>query len=94
MYKIKTMIDKNIILPNGKTIAEAEEASRKKIEDIYLETWRKGNSVPFFDDEGNIYLANPDGSEDEVKLDRPSQTFHIVKRIATPGQGRMAYLLS
>lgn len=87
------MIDKDIILPNGKTIAEAEEASRKKIEGIYLETWRKGHPVPFFDGEGNIYLANPDGSEDEVRLDRPTRTFHVKRRIAAPGKGRMAYLL-
>lgn len=88
------MIDKNIILPNGKTVGEVEEAARKKIESIYVETWKRGHSVPFFDDEGNIYFANPDGSEDEVRLDRPTQTFHVKRRIAAPGQGHMAYLLS
>lgn len=87
------MIEKDMILPNGKTVGEAEEASRKKIESIYIDCWKKGISVPFFDNKGNTYLANPDGSEDEADLDYETREYTIIKRIAEPGQGRFAYLL-
>jgi hypothetical protein len=50
--------------------------------------------VPFFDNNGNTYLANPDGSEDFVKLDRHSRTYHVLRRTAAPGKGRYSYLIS
>lgn len=78
----------DIVLTNGMTVAEAERASAGKVESIYRESWRKGIPVPFFDDQGNIYLANPDGSEDKVKLDPDTRTYHVLQRIAAPGQGR------
>ena len=83
-----------MLLPNGKTVGEAEEASRKKIESIYIDCWKKGISVPFFDNKGNTYLANPDGSEDEGDLYYETREYTIIKRIAEPGQGRFAYLLN
>jgi hypothetical protein len=50
--------------------------------------------VPFFDNDGNTYLANPDGSEDRVALDRRSRTYRILRRTAAPGKGRYSYLIS
>jgi len=84
----------NIELPNGKTVKEVNAAVRREVEKIYLESWRMGVSVPFFDDEGNIYLANPDGSEDRVSLDRRTRTYHVISRTAQPGTGRFAHLIA
>lgn len=84
----------NIELPNGKTVKEVNEAMRREIEKIYVESWQKGLSVPFFDNEGNIYLANPDGSEDHVSLDRKTRTYHVIRRTAQPGMGRFAHLIA
>ncbi len=83
----------NIVeLPNGRTVKEVYEKVRKEVERIYLDAWKKGISVPFFDGKGNTFLANPDGSEDMVKLDLHSHTYNIIRRTAAPGQGRFAYL--
>ena len=38
-------------LPNGKTVKEVNDAVRREVERIYLESWLQGVSVPFFDDE-------------------------------------------
>jgi len=73
---------KLVELPNGKTVKEANEAMRREIDNIYLEAWKQGVSVPFFDNDGNIYLANPDGSEDHVRLDRQTRTYHVIRRTA------------
>ena len=83
----------NILLPNGKTAYEANRNASNEIENIYLDSWQRGISVPFFDNSGNIYLANPDGSEDHVALDRKTRTYRILHRTAAPGQGRYAYLI-
>lgn len=83
----------NIELPNGKTTREVNEAVKREVENIYVESWKKGVSVPFFDGKGNTYLANPDGSEDWVTLDRKTRTYHIVQRTALPGKGRYSYLM-
>ncbi|MBQ9203252.1 MAG: xenobiotic reductase B [Prevotella sp.] len=80
-------------LPNGKTAREVNDDVRREVERIYLESWQRGVSVPFFDNEGNTYLANPDGSEDRVQLNRQTRTYHIVNRTAQPGQGRYSYLV-
>ena len=84
----------NIELPNGKTVKEVNAAVRREVEKIYQESWSKGVSVPFFDDAGNIYLANPDGSEDHVSLDRKTRTYHVISRTAQPGTGRFAHLIA
>lgn len=81
-------------LPNGKTVKEVNDAVRREVECIYLESWLQGVSVPFFDDEGATYLANPDGSEDKVALDHATRTYMIIKRTAQPGCGRHAHLIS
>ena len=81
-------------LPNGKTVKEANEAMRREIDKIYLEAWKQGVSVPFFDNDGNIYLANPDGSEDHVRLDRQTRTYQVIRRTAQPGEGRYSYLIA
>ncbi|MDD5862130.1 MAG: xenobiotic reductase B [Prevotella sp.] len=57
-------------LSNGKTIKEINNAVHDEVERIYLDAWAKGVSVPYFDDRGNIFLANPDGSDDAVKLNK------------------------
>lgn len=84
----------NIELPNGKTVKEANEAVRSEVEKIYLEAWRQGVSVPFFDRDDNTYLANPDGSEDHVSFDCQTRTYHVIRRIAQPGEGRYSYLIA
>lgn len=86
-------IDK-ILLPNGKTASEANSNASREIEHIYLDSWQRGVSVPFFDNAGNTYLANPDGSEDRVKLDRRTRTYRILHRTAAPGKGRYSYLIA
>jgi len=83
-----------IHLPNGQTTIEANRAASREIERIYADSWRLGVSVPFFDNEGNTYLANPDGSEDYVKLDRRSRSYHVIHRTAAPGKGRYSYLIA
>lgn len=92
MCKYKDL--ETIVLPNGKTVGEVNEAMRREIEKIYAESWQKGISVPFFDNEGNIYLANPDGSEDLVRLDRKTRNYHVLHRTAQPGKGRYSHLIA
>ncbi len=82
------------ILPNGKTIRQTEEEVNREIENIYLEGWSKGVSIPFWDKEGNFYLANPDGSEDLVSFDMDKRKYTVLSRIAEAGKGRYAYLLN
>ncbi|MBR3726176.1 MAG: xenobiotic reductase B [Prevotella sp.] len=84
----------NIYLPNGQTACEANQAASREIERIYTDSWNRGVSVPFFDNNGNTYLANPDGSEDRVKLDHRSRTYRILRRTAAPGKGRYSHLIS
>lgn len=79
---------------NGKTIKEVNEEVRKEVERIYLEGWAKGVAIPFKDRLGNIYLANPDGSEDLVEFNRKDRNYKVVSRVAQTGQGRYAYLLN
>lgn len=82
-----------IRLSNGKTVKEANHDAHNEIERIYLESWAKGVSVPFWDDHGNIFLANPDGSEDKVSFESNTRTYQVIARTAQAGQGRYAYLL-
>lgn len=81
-----------LLLPNGMTAKEVNDAVRREVERIYQESWLQGVSVPFFDERGNTYLANSDGSEDKVLLNRQTRVYSVVKRTAQPGQGRYAYL--
>lgn len=84
----------HVELPNGQMVSEANHAASREIERIYADSWRHGVSVPFFDNDGNTYLANPDGSEDRVSLDRHSRTYRILCRTAAPGKGRYPYLIA
>lgn len=79
-------------LSNGKTIREINNAVHDEVERIYLEAWAKGISVPYFENE-KIFLANPDGSDDEVNFDVNTRKYTIIRRIAAPGKGKMGYLL-
>ena len=79
-------------LSNGKTIREINNAVHAEVERIYLEAWAKGISVPYFED-GKTYLANPDGSDDEVSFDIKTRKYTVLHRIAAPGNGKMGYLL-
>lgn len=81
-------------LTNGKSIREVNNAVHDEVEKIYLEAWRKGVSVPYFDEAGNTFLANPDGSDDAVDFDVNTRRYTTRKRVAAPHHGRMAYLLS
>lgn len=82
-----------IRLSNGKTVKEANHNAHREIERIYRESWALGVSVPFWDEDGNIFLANPDGSEDKVKFESKTRTYHVIEKTAQAGQGRYAYLL-
>lgn len=84
----------DIELSNGKTIKEVNEEVSKEIERIYLEGWTKGIAIPFWDKQGNFYLANPDGSEDLVEFNREKRIYKIITRVAEKGKGRYAYLLN
>ena len=87
-----TEIEK-MVLSNGKTVRQINTEVRKEIERIYLEGWEKGIAIPFWDNKGNFYLANPDGSEDLVDFNRKDRTYKVISRVADKGQGRYAYLL-
>lgn len=84
----------DIKLSNGKTIGQINEEVSKEVERIYLEGWAKGVSIPFWDNKGNFYLANPDGSEDLVEFNRKERSYKVIARVADKGQGRYAYLLN
>lgn len=84
----------DIELSNGKTIKEVNEEVSKEVERIYLEGWKKGIAIPFWDKQGNFYLANPDGSEDLVEFNREKRIYKIITRVADKGKGRYAYLLN
>lgn len=84
----------DIELSNGKTIKEVNEEVSKEVERIYLEGWKKGIAIPFWDKQGNFYLANPDGSEDLVEFNREKRIYKIITRVAEKGKGRYAYLLN
>lgn len=84
----------NIKLSNGKTIKQVNEEVSKEVERIYLEGWTKGIAIPFWDNKGNFYLANPDGSEDLVEFNRKERSYKVLSRVADKGQGRYAYLLN
>lgn len=83
----------NIKLSNGKTIKQINKEVSKEVECIYLEGWSKGIAIPFRDNDGNLYLANPDGSEDLVEFNRKERSYKVISRVADKGQGRFAYLL-
>lgn len=80
-------------LSNGKTIKEINNEVHDEVEKIYLDAWAKGVSVPYFDGNGNIFLANPDGSDDSVELNKKDRSYKVISRVAAPGKGRMAYLM-
>ncbi len=80
-------------LSNGKTIREINNRVHDEVEKIYLDSWAKGVPVPYFDEDGNIFLANPDGSDDAVQFERKNRKYKVIKHIAGPGQGKMAYLI-
>lgn len=79
-------------LSNGKTVREINNAVHDEVERIYLEAWAKGISVPYFKND-KIFLANPDGSDDEVTSDFNTRKYTIVRQVAAPGKGKMGYLL-
>lgn len=84
----------DIKLSNGKTTGQINEEVSKEVERIYLEGWAKGVSIPFWDNKGNFYLANPEGSEDLVEFNRKERSYKVIARVADKGQGRYAYLLN
>ena len=83
----------NFKLSNGKTIAQVENEMKLGIEKLYLDAWAKGMSVPYCDENYQLHLANPDGSDDLVDFDTDTKTYTFLSRVAEPGKGRFAYLL-
>lgn len=88
-----TEIEK-MVLSNGKTVKQINSEVSKEVERIYLEGWAKGIAIPFWDNKGNFYLANPDGSEDMVDFNRTDRSYKVISRVADKGQGRYSYLLN
>lgn len=74
-------------LSNGRSIREINIRIHDEVEKIYLDSWSKGIAVPYFDEKGNIFLANPDGSDAAVAFDSKTREYKILKRIAAPGEG-------
>jgi hypothetical protein len=79
---------------NGKTFGEIKKDTRAAIENRYMECWAEGVSVPFWDNQGNFYMANPDGSEDLIDYNDKNRSYQVISRTAAPGKGRFAYLLN
>lgn len=75
----------NIKFSNGKTIKQVNEEVSKEVERIYLEGWAKGIAIPFWDKEGNYYLANLDGSEDLVSYNVDTRSYTVLSRVANKG---------
>jgi len=88
------MMNPDTKLTNGKTVAQIEAEMKTAIENIYLENWAKGFSVPYRDENGILHLANPDGSDDLAEFDIDSKSFRLLSRFSEPGKGRFAYLLA
>ena len=40
-----------------------------------------------------VFLANPDGSDDEVIFDVKTRKYTVIQQVAAPGRGKMSYLL-
>jgi hypothetical protein len=87
-------MNKNFTLTNGKTIAQVEQEMKLGIEKLYLDAWAKGVSVPYWDEDRVLHLANPDGSDDLAEFDANTKKITVISRLAEPGQGRFAYLLA
>ena len=92
--QIPKVMNKDTILPNGKTVGQVEAEMRLAVEQIYRDNWAKGLSVPYRDENGILHLANPDGSDDLVEFNIDSKSFKLLSRYSEPGQGRFAYLLA
>lgn len=88
-----SVMNRDFKLTNGKTIAQVEEEMKHGIEQLYLDAWAKGVSVPYCDENYQLHLANPDGSDDLVDFDAETQKYTFLSRSAEPGEGRFAYLL-
>ncbi len=43
--------------------------------------------------EKKVFLANPDGSDDEVTFDVNTRKYTVIQQVAAPGKGKMSYLL-
>ena len=80
-------------------IQKLRHASQKKIEEIYINAWKKGVSPRYRDmrckKNNHFIAANPDGSEDLVALDVENEKFTVVQKNITPqGKGYFSYLLN
>ena len=48
--------------------------------------------MPYFEGK-KVFLANPDGSDDEVTFDVKTRKYTVIQQVAAPGMGKMSYLL-
>ncbi len=81
-------MNRDFKLTNGKTIAQVEEEMKQGIEQLYLDAWSKDVSVPYWDENRVLHLANPDGSDDLADFDPDTKKITVISRLAEPGQGR------
>ena len=79
-----SVMNRDFKLTNGKTIAQVEEEMKHGIEQLYLDAWAKGVSVPYCDENYQLHLANPDGSDDLVDFDAEKKLINFYH--ATPRQ--------
>ena len=78
---------------------QLRQASQRKIEEIYVDAWKKGVSPRYRDmrckKNNHFIAANPDGSEDLVALDVDNEKFIVLQKNITPqGEGHFSYLLN
>lgn len=96
--KLKNRVKEKTILSNGLSISETEKRHDARIEQVYLDYWKKGVSPKYQDERCNeatlFVAANRDGSEDLVRFEPESRTYTHVKRLAEAGKGKYAYLTS
>lgn len=93
---LKNRIKKETVLSNGLSISETEKRHDARIEQVYLDYWRKGVSPKYQDNRctapNEFIAANSDGSEDLVIFDPESRGYTLVGRVAEKGKGKYAHL--
>lgn len=86
-----------LILPNGKTIAETEAVAFSMTRALYAEAFSKGVPMFYRDNRAQtateFVRANPDGSEDLVSFDASSRSYTLIQNLVTAGKGFWAEVM-
>jgi hypothetical protein len=82
----------------GKTVAQVNTALGAEAEMVFIRRFARGLSAAYRDERCHspkeFVLAHSDGSEDLVLYHRKMHSDTVLWRLALPGEGKMAYLLS